>query len=246
MDKCLNHFEAGFLIIMFTKICLQCGKEFCVPANVRGKAKKKRKFCSRGCYAISQKGIKPKNWKQYQEIGIKTRFQKGHKAWNKDTQGLMPEVWNKGLKLPQISGKNHPRWKGGNIKIKCLACNKEFLVKPYKKDIAKFCSRKCQDNFQVGKNHSHWQGGKVKMRNRWYIWKPDYPFIKYSSYVPQYRLIAEKILGRYLIKGEEIHHINEIKDDDRPENLYLFANRSKHMRYHHLKNKPILKSNLLH
>ncbi|MBU1880828.1 HNH endonuclease, partial [bacterium] len=35
------------------------------------------------------------------------------------------------------------------------------------------------------------------------------------------RLIAEKILNRYLLKTEVIHHINKIRNDNRPENLYL-------------------------
>jgi len=39
------------------------------------------------------------------------------------------------------------------------------------------------------------------------------------GYVKRARLVLEQKLGRYLLDGHETHHINGIKDDDRPENL---------------------------
>ena len=50
---------------------------------------------------------------------------------------------NKGKKLPQLSGKNSPSWKGGRIKRICIICGKQFEVKRYLKDIVKYCSKKC-------------------------------------------------------------------------------------------------------
>ena len=100
-----------------------------------------------------------------------------------------------------------------------------------------------------GKKNPRWKGGKYfnKRFNCWFIWKPDHPFAGdgKGKYVRQSRLIAEKYFKRYLLPQEEVHHINEDRSDDRPENLYVFPSKKEHTIYHNLKNKDKLVSNLL-
>jgi len=86
-----------------------------------------------------------------------------------------------------------------------------------------------------GKNNPNWKGG-IKINGQGYvlIWKPDHPYSNNHGYVRRSRLIMEQHIGRYLEPGEVVHHKNEIRDDDKIENLDLFFNNGKHIIYHFL------------
>lgn len=60
----------------------------------------------------------------------------------------------------------------------------------------------------------------------------------------QHCVVAEQSLGRPLTLKEVIHHINFIKNDNRPENLYLFPSQSEHATYHLKGIREMLISNL--
>lgn len=94
-----------------------------------------------------------------------------------------------------------------------------------------------QPNFKGGKRMS--ADGYILIRGF------RHPYKNKGGYLMEQRLVAEKYLGRYLTHNEIIHHINGIKNDNRPENLYLFPSNKSHYYFHHLKNKPILTSNII-
>lgn len=50
--------------------------------------------------------------------------------------------------------------------------------------------------------------------------------------VLEHRIVAEQKLGRPLKTGEVVHHINENKRDNRPENLMVFKSQAEHAAWH--------------
>lgn len=52
--------------------------------------------------------------------------------------------------------------------------------------------------------------------------KMDHPRA-HSGWVREHIVVMERKIGRALIGGEEVHHRNGVKDDNRPENLEVWA-----------------------
>jgi len=50
---------------------------------------------------------------------------------------------------------------------------------------------------------------------------PEHPFCNSGGMVAQHRLVIEKKIGRYLTPDEIVHHLNGIRDDNRPQNLVI-------------------------
>lgn len=84
-----------------------------------------------------------------------------------------------------------------------------------------------------GKLSNHWKGGKfIDVDGYIMVFAPSHPHCNICGYVREHRLIMEKHLRRYLKSGEIVHHINSIPDDNRIENLILFAGLKDHLVWH--------------
>jgi hypothetical protein len=137
------------------------------------------------------------------------------------------------------------------MKTNCLACGKEFFTKPshIKKGWGKYCSKECSPStFKKGHiphnngkkrpelsgaKHFNWKGGRHKHSLGYIlVLSPNHPYpSKKEGYVFEHRLVMEKHIGRHLLPKEVVHHINNITDDNRIENLMLFSSNGEHLRF---------------
>ena len=64
-----------------------------------------------------------------------------------------------------------------------------------------------------------------------------------GRYVHEHRYVMEQTLGRLLTRSEVVHHINHVRNDNRPENLRLFASLSEH-RLHHARVQRVVSAQM--
>ncbi len=87
-----------------------------------------------------------------------------------------------------------------------------------------------------GEKGHNWKGGRIGDGHGYiYIWvTPESPFFSmgamtskkrrhWGAYIREHRLVIAQHLGRCLRKGEIVHHLNGIRDDNRRENLALVS-----------------------
>ncbi len=69
----------------------------------------------------------------------------------------------------------------------------------------------------------NWKGGRRIDGGYVFVYHPDHPMAKKNGYVREHAYVMCEHLGRTLIKGENVHHINGNKEDNRIENLELWS-----------------------
>lgn len=92
----------------------------------------------------------------------------------------------------------------------------------------KYCSSICFGKMNRGSNNIFWKGGK-RVGSKGYVLIKDK---KPGKYIMEHRLVMEKFIGRKLKSGEIVHHINNIRTDNRIKNLMLFKNHAEHTKHH--------------
>lgn len=77
---------------------------------------------------------------------------------------------------------------------------------------------------QLRENNHRWKGGRIKDYGGYIrLYMPDDPRADCKGYVFEHRLIWEQANGKSLEPNQNVHHINGIKDDNRPENLVALS-----------------------
>lgn len=115
----------------------------------------------------------------------------------------------------------------------CIDCN---TIIYYKSTRCKKCANILKKQCRKGTGNPKWRGGTTYRHGYKYLYAPNHPNAR-DNYVREHRIVVEKYLGRYLTDKEVVHHINGIRDDNRPENLIVFENSKYHTLCNHLEIK---------
>lgn len=109
---------------------------------------------------------------------------------------------------------------------------KRYHIKVDKSDAVKAGLRRKYPNGRFGDQSSNWRGGRISVNGGYiYIYSPDHPRATKHGYIFEHILVAEQKIGRFLEKGEIVHHINGDRTDNSPDNL-LVCTRKEHVQIH--------------
>ncbi len=85
----------------------------------------------------------------------------------------------------------------------------------------------------AAEKNPNWKGGRTIDADGYVrVYAPNHPNCDYKGRVLEHRLVMEKKIGRLLEAAEVVHHKNEVKDDNHPDNLELLPNQSAHVKLH--------------
>jgi len=78
---------------------------------------------------------------------------------------------------------------------------------------------------------------KLKINGYPIVKAPKHHRANNSGYVYEHILVMEKKLGRQISSDEVIHHKDHNRANNRPDNLELVPNQSKHLKQHWINNR---------
>jgi len=157
-----------------------------------------------------------------------TAFKKGFTPHNKGKEGCVNSgSFKKGHPcLNNVFHKNHQIRNTGQTHFK----KGHIPIAPFKKGMVAWNKGKNLPHI-AGENNPNWKGGRKMLHGYIIVYSPKHPSAV-KNYVPEHRLVVEKNIGHFLKSTDLVHHVNKIKDDNRPQNLMAFKNHAYHSNFH--------------
>ena len=123
------------------------------------------------------------------------------------------------------------------IDVICPYCGALFQVPPSRLKRSKqvFCSPSCNNRYHNPEKNKTLMTEEVKQKLR-LSRKGSGEGKTYTKDHGrhEHRAVAEQILGRKLLPGEVVHHIDGNKKNNAPENIQVFPSQAEHARWHML------------
>jgi len=179
--------------------CLECGTDIWTKPSSVGR----KNYCSRECYWNRAKVNAVRAARLGACVFCKQEF-----------------ILTRNRKYCSVQCVNAARY--ARIVRHCKQCGCVLYVTPATVKTKRYCSQECHYNDSRGKHRKPGPGPRTKGTNGYIrIYWPVHPYSNKNGVIYEHRLVAQEKYGRPIQPGEHVHHINVIKDDNRPENLEI-------------------------